>query len=987
VVSSGGARPTIVSERRIITMLAVDIVGSMRHIADCDPDDAQSFFDRCFKHIREAIEPSGGSLVSFEGDGGIAAFGWPVAYEDHTDRACEAAWNLQNRDAGLGPNGAPVRFRAGIHSGLVALRKVRRGRRSHLDTVGATVHIAAKLQQSAAPGGILLTAEAARLCRSALKLAPRKVPRVLQGVTAGVFALESRPADRRSDDVLHRYGGAMIGRQPERTRLRRALPRPGGRGSAVAIIGEPGVGKSRLAAALVEDAVALDVRILVFFGDAQKRTTPFAIARDLLAEALGSTGRSCPEASRTALARAGLTDWEIDAIQSAIAAPGDARRGTGPRPTERQLARLFAEAFRVLRLDRPTLLLIEDLHLVDAESRKFLEALAGVTERDPFCLLLTSRPESRDAAEKVAPRSVGLEPLPRSAMKAIGRQLWQASRAVPPVLDALVERAEGIPFVLEELIYAANGRDAGQANALPQGVGSLIHARLQQLSPEAKTLAQTLSLLGGSVEIELAGDVLGRTAEPLLEELAELERFAFVHPVAGRPIRMRHQILSEACAETITHSRRKDLHRAALRAIRARYPERAGHYEQLAFHAEGAGDVAEAVDYLWEAAHEARRNSAAVSLSLIFDRAVALIETLGAAGEARYINFVLMAFASLVQLGEFEKVNAHLPRVMEAARRSGKPALICSTLSQLGMICWFEGRYEEGLRATEEGLTIARSLKSPALIFSNQFMLANNLHGMGAVARAIAVGRELCEMLSGELETARLGAAGIPRATMLSFMSWFMMDAGAYEEGLDYAQEGLAVALRAQDPYSEVLARHGLAHNLLMLDRNSEAVDCLATAREISERNGYDAIKANLVGRMAIALSRAGRAAEAIAMVEDCLRKRLHLRTGQLERYYLRAGYAEALVRSGAVARGLTVLADALEIARGICNPCLVVNALGLRAWFLTELRPGDAQIGRDLAERATLCAAHGLVAWPRLPASGWAFRIRSNRAARPMVT
>jgi class 3 adenylate cyclase/tetratricopeptide (TPR) repeat protein len=955
----------IASERRIITMLAVDIVGSMRHIADCDPDDAQSFFDRCFGHMRKALEPAGGNLVSFEGDGGIAAFGWPSAHEDHADRACQAAWDIQHVAVGPGPDGSPVRFRIGVHSGLVALRKVRRGGRFRLDTVGATVHIAAKLQQSAAPGGILISAEAARLCRSQLDLSPRPVPPVLDRVTAGVFGLESKPEGRRGSELERRYSGKMIGRQCELAQLCKSLPRRGGRSgrsAALAIVGEPGIGKSRLAAAVVEHATIVDTRVLVFFGDAQKRTTPFAAARELIDGALEPPTGMAPDEARAVLAAAGLDPKEMAAVHASLAQGQPSRGEKRPRMTERQLARLFATAFGALVLHRPTLLLIEDLHLVDPESREFLQALATMPKPNPLCLLLTGRPESRGWAHEIATSVVVLDLLPRSAMKAIGRQLWPRGQPSKAILDLLVGRAEGIPFVLEELIHTM-GDSGGRPAALPHGVGSLIHARLQRLSDKARTLAQTLCLLGADADIELASDVLGRDIEPLLDALAELERFAFVHPSAGRPIRMRHQIISEACAETIPHRQRRDLHRAALRAIRSRYPELAGRYEQLAFHAEGSGDAAAAVDYLWNAALEARRNSAAVSLSLIFDRAVGLIETIGSTAEGRYLDFVLMAFASMVQLGEFEKVNTHLPR------RSGKPSLISSTLSQLGMICWFEGRYEEGLRATEEGLAIARSLDSPALIYSNAIMQTNLLHGMGRVARAVAEQRALCDMLSGKLETARLGAPSLPSATALSFLSWILIDVGAYEEALGHVERGLEIALRENDAHAEMLARHALARNLLALHRNEEAVECVAAAREISKRNGYDAIKANLDGRMAIALSRSGRAAEAVQLVEDCLRRRLDRRTGQLEIYYLHAGYAEALWRTGKRDRGLAVLGHALAVARRIGNPCLIVDALGLRARLVAEIAPDDRAAAADLAERAGICARYGLAAWPDLSA------------------
>lgn len=961
-------RPGIAPERRIITLLAVDIVGSTLHIARCDPDDAQAFFDRCFEHIGRVTESASGKLVSFEGDGGIAAFGWPDALEDHADRACAAAWEIQHSgDVGMGPDGQAVQFRIGVHSGLVALRELRRGDRSRFNAAGASVHIAAKLQQCAAPGRILVSGEAARLCRSHPTLSPVELPAALAGAGIKAFELEARPAGPTDSDFARRYASPMIGRQAELARLTKLLPRPGGAGSAVALIGEPGIGKSRLAAAAAARALASDAKFLVFFGDERRAATPFATARHLIAEAHGLPAGSGP-ATRTALAKAGLGDVEAAAVEPLLTAASGRSRARSGGLNEIQIARLLAKAFCLLAVDRPTLLLIEDLQLIDPESRRFLGFLAAAETAHPLCLLLTGRPEALDDAREIVSLVLPLQPLARNAMKALGQLLWPAGRRPRLLIERIVDRADGVPFVLEEMIHSlGDGLNDGSA-ILPQSVGSLIHARLQGLSPGAKALAQALSLLGENVDLAFAGAVLGTDAGALLDDIGELERFAFVHPIRNGLTYMRHQIIAEACAETIPHERRRAIHRGAIEAIEARYPNLGGRYGQLAFHAEGAGDFVAALDYLWEAALEARRSSATASIGLIFDRALGLIARLGECARDRYVDFVLMAFASMVQMGEFGKMNTHLPRVMELARLTGRPELICSTLSQLGMICWFEGRYEEGLRATEEGLEIARSLESPALVFSNQFMLANNLHGMGRVAQAIEVAQDLAGMLTGELETARLGAAGIPRATTLSFISWFMMDVGAYDEGLGFAEEGLAVALREQDPYSEVLARHGLAHNLLMLHRDCEALDCLETAREISERNGYDAIKANLAGRMAIALSRTGRPLEAIRVVEECARRRMHLRTGQLERYYLHIGHAEALLRSGQVDRGLEVLAEALGIARRIRNPCLIVNALGLRAHLLAQLIPGHPQVEADLTERDRLCSEHGLAAWDHGP-------------------
>jgi class 3 adenylate cyclase len=148
-------------ERGIVSVLAVDTVDSTGHIAGMDPDDAQELLDRIFRHLSTAIERASGLIVSYAGDGGVAVFGWPDSQEDHADRACDAAWQIQGASAEVLPlsnlDGRPVEFRVGIHSGLVGLRRMTIGNETRLDTVGGTVHLAAALQKNAPAGGIVVS--------------------------------------------------------------------------------------------------------------------------------------------------------------------------------------------------------------------------------------------------------------------------------------------------------------------------------------------------------------------------------------------------------------------------------------------------------------------------------------------------------------------------------------------------------------------------------------------------------------------------------------------------------------------------------------------------------------------------------------------------------------------------------------------------------------------------------------------------------------
>jgi tetratricopeptide (TPR) repeat protein len=298
------------------------------------------------------------------------------------------------------------------------------------------------------------------------------------------------------------------------------------------------------------------------------------------------------------------------------------------------------------------------------------------------------------------------------------------------------------------------------------------------------------------------------------------------------------------------------------------------------------------------------------------------------------------------------------------ARRHKRRDKVCVAMAHHGMICWFEGRYEEGLRVTEEGLAMARALNSAPLIFAHQLTLANLLHETGDASRAIEVERGLHDMLTGALETARLGAPALPKSMTLSFQGWYMPEVGRYHEGIALAERGLELAVRAHDVYAEILARCAIGRNLQMLHRNADSVDCFRIASDLAETNGYDAIRAHLVGRLAIGLTRTDRAREAVSIVEACLKGRLHLRAGQAEVYCLQAGYAEALVECGERERGLAALETALVIARSISNPRLIVDGLGLRARLLAELTPDDPQIAEDLREQEGLSKRFGLPVW-----------------------
>jgi tetratricopeptide (TPR) repeat protein len=281
------------------------------------------------------------------------------------------------------------------------------------------------------------------------------------------------------------------------------------------------------------------------------------------------------------------------------------------------------------------------------------------------------------------------------------------------------------------------------------------------------------------------------------------------------------------------------------------------------------------------------------------------------------------------------------------------------------LVSWFEAHYAEARAQSEQALEVAHELNSLPLIFAAKFNLANALYGLGALGSAIALQRELCSMLTGDLESARLGAAGIPASIVRSFLCWFLTEVGGYDEGLILVERAIDIAKTQGEPYSELLALLAKSGNLIRQKRYSEAIACLEYGVGLIERNGYDVILPHILGTRAMALARSGEGVRAVREIEAWLNSEREDRAGPLELYYLNAGYAEALSAAGDVTRGLAIADRAVEISRSVSNPCLMAHGLGLRARVRALVHDAPGSEG-DRAEQRNLCARYGIVpeAW-----------------------
>src|SRR5262249_16128667 len=248
------SKAALEGERKQVTVLFADLKGSMELLADRDPEDARKLLDPVLEHMMEAVHRYEGTVNQVMGDGIMALFGAPLAHEDHAVRACYAALRMQESvrryaEGVFHSHGVPVQIRVGLNSGAVVVRSI--GSDLHMDytAVGQTTHLAARMEQTATPGSILLTADTLHLARGFVPVTPRG-PVPVKGLSEPVEVFDlngASPARSRLHAVAARGLSQFVGRDAELDLLRKALPlAASGRGQVVAIVGEPGVGKSRL---------------------------------------------------------------------------------------------------------------------------------------------------------------------------------------------------------------------------------------------------------------------------------------------------------------------------------------------------------------------------------------------------------------------------------------------------------------------------------------------------------------------------------------------------------------------------------------------------------------------------------------------------------------------------------------------------------------------------------------------------------------------
>ena len=959
------SKSALEGERKLVTVLFADLKGSMELLADRDPEEARKLLDPVLERMMEAVHRYEGTVNQVMGDGIMALFGAPLAHEDHAVRACYAALRMQesvkryaeevHRTAGV-----PMHIRVGVNSGEVVVRSI--GSDLHMDytAVGQTTHLAARLEQMAMPGSILIAPETLNLAEGYVVVNPLG-ERPVKGLDAPIEVFEVVGAGTvrsRLQAAAARGLTRFVGRDPELEQLRRALERAGtGHGQVVAVVGDPGVGKSRLFWEFTHSHRTQGWLIVESSSVSYGKATAFLPLIELLRtyfqiETRDEARKIREKVTGKLLSLDRALEPSLPALLWLLDVPVDDSQWQRLDPSQRRQQTLDGIKRLLLRESQvqPLLLVFEDLHWIDAETQALLDNAVESLPNARMLLLVNYRPEYQHGwGSKTYYRQLRIDPLQSEGADELLEALLGNDPGLQALKRLLIERTEGNPFFLEESVrtLAETKVLAGERGAyqlarashtlqIPSTAQAILAARIDRLASEDKRLLQAASVIGKDVPFTLLQAVAEGPEESLRRGLANLQAAEFLYEARLFPdleYTFKHALTHDVAYGSLLQDRRRQLHTRIVQTIEHRYPDRMQEYvEQLANHAFKGEVWNKALTYLRQAGAKAAARSAHREAVRYLEQALATLEHLPETREGleQAIDLRFDLRNSLFPLGEFERILGclrdaeSLARALEDPRRLGQMSVyMCHNL-------WMSGRPREALAFGQSAQAIAESLRDLPLQVTGNLYLGAACLRTGDYRRAEDLLQKVLELLEGDRSRERFGQAGFPAVMARFFLDWVLADRGKFKEGIAHGQEGIRLAEALDHPYSLAAMCSVLAYLHISKGEFSHAVRLLERGVALSHEWNLAFHLAQNMGILGYANALSGRIAEGIPLLEHAL--------GAIEIMGFGAFQPPFLLHLGEA----YVLADRLEDALEFAGRALTLTRergqRGYEAWALRLL-------------------------------------------------
>jgi class 3 adenylate cyclase/tetratricopeptide (TPR) repeat protein len=980
----------VANELKVVTVLFADLCDSTELVSGADPEEAQRRLSVAITAMSESVEEYGGTISQLLGDGLLALFGAPVAQEDHPLRACLAAIAVQQRIRTM-TIARPLQVRIGIHSGEVIVGTASQYLSSHYRADGTTIHIASRVEKLAQPGTAWITRETFRLVESAIEarcegeyeIRGDSIPerKLYSLVTTGPRSAAA-PLARRA--ML----GPLIGREQALAKLRVHMDACLQRSfRLVGLRGEAGVGKSRLLATFRDELRSRGFRDFAVAPRAYASHVAYNLASEL-ARALIGLG---PHAAASRV-DAELTSWPLPsvehqrAINDLLGRNQQDAQWSDLSPPQRQRHLVDAVKWLIERqLERgPVAILIEDLHQADNASLRLLDKVIPRLKDRCALVLVSSRNE-------LAERWYGqpwfaeqwLDPLEEADMRRLATALLGSHDSVAPLVDFVVQRADGNPFFLEQLVITlidnvslvgAPGdyrciRSCSEL-AIPVSIAAVISARVDALPPACKAALEAAAVLGEPISIHTVAAMQQLDPADAKRHLALAVGAGLLRPQEATReafYEFRHALVREVVCAALTQSRRKGLHRAAFIALHGQ--DAGGDTELaplLARHAFAGELWLEAAGFALKGmarsiARSANRD-ALLMLELGLD-AVSHQEHGDAALQRTELALRMKAIGALLPLGQSASIVDNLERATAIAKRLADPRSEAAASLQLAVTQWTRGEYASGLVAAETAALSAAATGNRNLQLAALQARVLLHHGQGRYREALADVHQAHAEYALELSQPQMlpGWVVLAECNMLVFMAdclWRMGDFDAAQEALDRSYGVLA-----QNEHAFTRSVNDFVQGELWVARGraADAAELLERTLALCVSSDIPTMYPPVLAAHAFALARSGRAAAAYEALSRANEQKVWRSGGRYNEYYFPRVLGICLVELGRHEEALVQARAAASAATASGQHGHVVDAMHLEGECLAALGRHDAALSclLDAAARADACAMH----------------------------
>ncbi len=952
------------AERRQLTVLFCDLVGSTELSRRFDPEDMREVLRVYQNAVTSAVVRYEGYVARFLGDGVLAYFGWPRAYEDQAERAVRGGLDAVAavHEIVVG-EGETLKARVGIATGQVVVGDLIGDIASDEQTVvGQTPNLAARLQGVAESGQVVISASTRDLLGTVFELDDLG-PHSLKGFPDPVPAWRvtgERAAESRFEATYGDVQTRLVGREHELGLLRERWElAKSGEGQVVLLSGEAGIGKSRLLQDFKRRVGEGPLVNLYYQCSPHHTNSAFHPVIQRLRRAAAITREDAAAAQLNKLEDLlSKTARDVAAVMPLFAAllsiPAEDRFGPldlTPQQFRHRVIEAMIEQIGALSRARPVLFVMEDAHWVDPSMSDYVAEIMPRIVDQPVFMLITYRPEfapswaAQSHHTRVTLNKLGRKQAAEIAHAVGGRKLVDA------IIERIVVRADGVPLYVEELTksvvesYLSKDDRAAEA-AIPASLQSSLVARLDRLD-DAKEIAQVGAVIGREFSHLLLAALLNRSEEDLEAALERLVASGLVFRRGippGAIYTFKHALVQDAAYDTILISRRRKLHALIVEILESRIDSPLSERIDLLAHHAYQGQVWDkALLYLELAGNRAMDRAAVREAVALYEQALLAGAHLPQTREAlaKGIDLRFQLRNALWSIGAFERILPHLRDAEQMAGKLNGPRRIGWASVYRSASLWQLGRTADARTAAERALAINEGPNDLSLQIGATFYLACATVTSGDCRRAEALFQSVVDPLVGDLSRDRCGLPFVPAVVARSWLVWALAERGEFEEGLAHADVALAIAEEVGHPFNLAHIYYDLGYLYAVRGDFDRAVATLEQASAIIREWNLSYLSPFITGFLGHACALAGNTERGIALLEQALSEYESIGMG-LFRSLVGIQLGEALLLDGRAEAAAKATERGLALARRR-------SELGHQTYGLRVL--GEVALHPDIAE------------------------------------